>query len=187
MNTLSTRSRFWNGAVALLFVAVSFGCSGQQEAAPPASTAAEAPIPATASPYDALPPAVRDTLGKPFTGDLDEMVKRRAIRAAVTFNRTHYFIDNGQERGLAYESLKAFENDLNTGLKTGNLKVHVVLVPMTARPTVSRACQRPGRHGRGHGHGHARTGETRRLFGADPYQREPGRGHRPRSAADRLG
>ena len=69
-------------------------------------------------------------MDKPFTGDFDELVKRRSIRAGVTFNRTHYFIDKGQERGLAYESLKLFENDLNTELKTGNLKVHVVMVPM---------------------------------------------------------
>ena len=66
---------------------------------------------------------------KPFAGDLDAMVKRRAIRVAVTFNRTHYFIDKGQERGITYEALKSFENDLNTELKTGNLKVHVVIVP----------------------------------------------------------
>ena len=70
-------------------------------------------------------------MDKPFTGDFDEMVKRRAIRVAVTFNRTHYFIDKGQERGLTYESLKLFENDLNADLKTGNLKVHVVIVPMS--------------------------------------------------------
>ena len=70
-------------------------------------------------------------LDKPFTEDFDAMVKRRAIRVAVTFNRTHYFIDEGQERGLTYESLKSFENDLNTDLKTGNLKVHVVIVPMS--------------------------------------------------------
>ena len=38
-------------------------------------------------------------LDKPFTGDFDAMVKRRAIRVAVTFNRTHYFLDKGQERG----------------------------------------------------------------------------------------
>ena len=64
-------------------------------------------------------------MDKPFTGDFDAMVKRRAIRVGVTFNRTHYFIDKGQERGLTYESLKLFENDLNADLKTGNLKVHV--------------------------------------------------------------
>ena len=74
---------------------------------------------------------MRLLVDKPFTGDLDAMVKRRAIRVAVTFNRTHYFIDKGQERGITYEALKSFENDLNTDLKTGNLKVHVVIVPMS--------------------------------------------------------
>jgi membrane-bound lytic murein transglycosylase MltF len=128
------------GVFALMVVAAATACSGQQEAAPPATTkaatkttpaAADAPIPKTASPYDALPESVRLVMDKPFTGDFDAMVKRRAIRVAVTFNRTHYFIDKGQERGLTYESLKLFENDLNAELKTGNLKVHVVMVPMT--------------------------------------------------------
>ena len=94
-------------------------------------SAADTPIPATASPYDALPEALRLVMDKPFTGDLDELVKRRAIRVAVTFNRTHYFIDQGQERGITYEALKSFETDLNTDLKTGTLKVHVVIVPMS--------------------------------------------------------
>src|SRR5207344_2083890 len=62
---------------------------------------------------------------------LDEMIKRRSIRVGVTFNRTHYFIDRGQERGLTYEALKLFEKELNEDLKTGNLKVHVVIMPMS--------------------------------------------------------
>jgi membrane-bound lytic murein transglycosylase MltF len=127
------------GVFALMVAAAATACSGQQEAAPPATTkaatkttpaAADAPIPKTASPCDALPESVRLVMDKPFTGDFDAMVKRRAIRVAVTFNRTHYFIDKGQERGLTYESLKLFENDLNAELKTGNLKVHVLMVPM---------------------------------------------------------
>jgi membrane-bound lytic murein transglycosylase MltF len=69
-------------------------------------------------------------MDKPFTGDFDEMVKRRSIRVGVTFNRTHYFTDKGQERGLTYEALKLFETDLNSDLKSGSLKVHVVIVPM---------------------------------------------------------
>jgi membrane-bound lytic murein transglycosylase MltF len=73
-----------------------------------------------------------------FTGDLDEMIKRRFIRVAVTFNRTHYFVDKGQERGLTYEALKSFEEQLNTELKTGKLKVHVVIVPMS-RPQLQSA------------------------------------------------
>ena len=58
------------------------------------------------------------------------MVKRRIIRAGVTFNRTHYFIDRGQQRGIAYESLMNFEQALNDHLKTGNLRVHVAIVPL---------------------------------------------------------
>ena len=136
MKTILTRHGVCRAVVALLVVAAATACSGQKEATPvttPVATpsTAEAPIPETASPFDALPEAVRLVLDKPFMGDLDELVKRRAIRVGVTFNRTHYFIDKGQERGLAYESLKLFENDLNTDLKTGNLRVHVVMVPMS--------------------------------------------------------
>jgi membrane-bound lytic murein transglycosylase MltF len=91
----------------------------------------EEALPAASSPYDALPEPVRLSMDKPFTGDFDEMVKRRVIRVAVTFNRTHYFIDLAQERGITYDALKQFESELNTDLKTGNLKVHVVFVPMS--------------------------------------------------------
>ena len=130
----------YRGVVALLVVATATACSRQKEPPAPASTAAtpaaasaaaEAPIPDTASPYDVLPEAVRLAMGKPSTDDLDAMVKRRAIRVAVTYNRTHYFVDKGQERGITFESLKSLENDLNADLKTGNLKVHVVIVPMS--------------------------------------------------------
>ena len=127
-------------AIALLVALGAVACSGEKDAAPaPGATVAgvtvpgddDAPLPPTASPYDALPEAARLAMDKPFTGDFDEMVKRRVIRVGVTFNRTHYFIDKGQERGLTFEALKLFENDLNADLKTGNLKVHVVMVPMT--------------------------------------------------------
>jgi membrane-bound lytic murein transglycosylase MltF len=100
------------------------------DASQAAPTPAEEPLPPTTSPYDALPESVRSVIDKPATGDFDEMVKRRAIRVGVTFNRTHYFIDRGQEHGLTYEALKSFEKDLNERLGTGNLKVHVVPVPM---------------------------------------------------------
>ena len=136
MKTSFTKPSVCLGVVALMGVAVATACSGQPEAAPTtlsatAPAADERPIPPTASPSDGLPESVRLVMDKPFTGDLDAMVARRAIRAAVTFTRTHYFIDQGQERGLAFESLKQFENDLNADLKTGNLKVHVVIVPMS--------------------------------------------------------
>jgi membrane-bound lytic murein transglycosylase MltF len=121
---------------------IAVACSGQESTpsstAAPASSATpaaapaanDAPLPPAKSPYDALPDSIQQALDKPFTGDFDEMVKRRVIRVGVTYNRTHYFVDMGQERGLTYESLKLFETELNDQLKTGLLRVHVVPVVM---------------------------------------------------------
>jgi len=122
------------------------GCSSSSSETPVASTEAtasagqasslardqkdEAPLPAVPSPYDALPAESRGLLDRPFTGDLDEMVKRRLIRAGVVYNRTQYFIDHGVQRGISYEALKLFEDELNKRLKTGLLKVHVAIVPI---------------------------------------------------------
>ena len=134
------------GLFGAMMLSAAIACSGEQPAsqvdaegtaAAGATAGAGALVDDTAStyddkasPYDALPEAVRSVLDKPFTGDFKEMVERRAIRVGVTFNRTHYMIDRAQERGITYESLKLFEKDLNADLKTGNLKVNIVIVPM---------------------------------------------------------
>ena len=137
MKTGSKRSVVCLGIVALLALIATTACTARKEETPQATkaaavpSAADSPIPATASPLDVLPEGVRRVMDKPFTADLDEMVKRRVIRVAVTFNRTHYFVDQGQERGITYEALKSFETDLNTELKTGNLKVNVAMIPMS--------------------------------------------------------
>jgi membrane-bound lytic murein transglycosylase MltF len=91
---------------------------------------ADDPIPDVPSPYDALPEGTRTILDKPFTGDFDEMVERRLIRAGVVFNRTQYFIENGVQKGSVYESIKLFEDEVNKRLKTGVLKVNVAFVPL---------------------------------------------------------
>ena len=122
--------------LAVLAIAVSTGCAGPQEApertsttatSSPTSTDDELPPPA----YEqALSEDMRSLVGQEFTGDFDAMAKRRLIRAAVPFNRSFYFIDKGVQRGLSYEYLALFEGQLNKKLKTGNLKVHVVPIPM---------------------------------------------------------
>jgi membrane-bound lytic murein transglycosylase MltF len=90
------------------------------------------PTPKTTAPatQGASNPGLSTAVQK-WTGDLDGMIKRRRIRAGVVYSRTHYFIDKGQQRGIAYESLRLFEDDINTKFKTGNLKVHVVFVPLS--------------------------------------------------------
>jgi membrane-bound lytic murein transglycosylase MltF len=127
---------------AALVLLLSLGCSkggspdgSQPAAAPPATAAAPAAsadeaLPPVPSPYDALPAPTRALLDKAFTGDFDEMVARRLVRAGVVFNRTQYFVDRGVQRGMAYESLKLFEEQVNLRLKTGKLPVHVAFVPL---------------------------------------------------------
>ena len=75
-------------------------------------------------------PDLVDAALKPWTGDFDEMVKRRVIRVLVTFSKTHYFIDRGRQRGITYDFLKQFEDDLNKQLKTGTFRIHVAFVPV---------------------------------------------------------
>jgi membrane-bound lytic murein transglycosylase MltF len=111
--------------VALLLVSLALLAAPAQAAAPPPKrTPAKAAAPAAA---DALPGVVL----KSWKGDLDGMVKRRRIRVLVPYNRTHYFIEKGVQRGLAYDAFKKFEDDLNLRLKTGNLRVHVVFIPVS--------------------------------------------------------
>lgn len=72
---------------------------------------------------------------KPWTGDLPGMEKRRTIRALVTYNKTHYFLDGARERGLTYEAMRLYEKFLNQqlarqGKKKKHLAVHIILIPV---------------------------------------------------------
>lgn len=75
---------------------------------------------------------------KPWTGDLDAMIKRRMIRVLVPPSKTHYFIDKGVQRGITYDALKQFEDELNVQHRTGNLRVHVLFIP-TSRDKLQQA------------------------------------------------
>ena len=64
------------------------------------------------------------------TGDLDEMVKARAIRALVIIDPIGFFYLSGRPHGIQYESLLEFEKFANQRLNTGKLPVRVVFLPM---------------------------------------------------------
>ena len=65
-----------------------------------------------------------------WTGDLDGMAKRRVIRILTAYSKTFYFVDRGVQRGLAYDLGQLLETDLNKKLKTKNIRVHVLYVPV---------------------------------------------------------
>jgi membrane-bound lytic murein transglycosylase MltF len=78
-------------------------------------------------------PAAIDASGiyKQWTGDLDGMVNRRAIRALVPYNKMTYFIDHGTQRGIAYDSMMEFEKILNEKFKLGKLRLHIIFIPVS--------------------------------------------------------
>ena len=58
------------------------------------------------------------------------MLAKRRIRVLVVYSKTFYFVDRGRQRGATYDAVRAFEDDLNRRLKTGNLRVNVVFIPV---------------------------------------------------------
>jgi membrane-bound lytic murein transglycosylase MltF len=66
-----------------------------------------------------------------WTGDFDDMIKRRDVRILVPFSKTLFFIDRGTARGIEAEFGQAFEQWLNKRYGEKVYKIHVVFVPTT--------------------------------------------------------
>ncbi len=66
-----------------------------------------------------------------WTGDLDGMIQRRVIRFLTTYSKTHYFVEKGAQRGLVYDFVRLFEDDLNKKLKNKNIRVHAMILPVS--------------------------------------------------------
>jgi membrane-bound lytic murein transglycosylase MltF len=95
-----------------------------------ALSAAMPPVPTPARPSQSPAEAIKKNFGEAkWTGDLDAMIQRRQIRVLVPYSRTLYFVDRGQQRGLAYDVFRLFEEDFNTRHKKNKIKVHVVFKP----------------------------------------------------------
>ena len=82
---------------------------------------------------DAAPQSqtAREPILRKWTGDLDGMIQRRIIRVLTTYSKTNYFVDKGAQRGLVYDSIRMFEDDLNKKLKNRNIRVHAVILPVS--------------------------------------------------------
>jgi membrane-bound lytic murein transglycosylase MltF len=73
-------------------------------------------------------------INKPWSGDLDGMIKRRVIRVLTVYSKPSYFADKGTQYGTTYDMFRLFEKDLNEKLakekKQKHLKVQVYFVPV---------------------------------------------------------
>jgi membrane-bound lytic murein transglycosylase MltF len=73
---------------------------------------------------------------KPWTGDLDGMVKRGFVRVLTVYSKTFYTVDKGVQRGAAFDAGSLFVEDLNKKLakekklQQKHIKVRVLFIPV---------------------------------------------------------
>lgn len=135
MSCLSRSPR--NLLVLSLLVVITIGAC---KSAPQQSSQTNTPVASPAdTPNENIDPSILDRLkNEQWTGDIDGMLERRYIRALVLYNKTNFFYDGPQPRGITYEALKEFEKFLNGKLNTGNKPVHVIFIPVSPEEGIKR-------------------------------------------------
>jgi membrane-bound lytic murein transglycosylase MltF len=130
-------ARLFAALLSLALAQIVLGCAPAKEPSSgiPADTTTSAPASVADSSLlhveEPVSPELLAGAAKPWTGDFDGMVKRRVIRALVVYNQTHYFFDGLRPRGISYDALVQFEQELNKTLRSRHLKVHVIHIPVT--------------------------------------------------------
>jgi membrane-bound lytic murein transglycosylase MltF len=91
-------------------------------------------MPSVVAQSAAEPPAERvgvPRIRQAWTGDLDDMRKRRVVRVLTVYGPPRYFLDGGTERGITFELFRQFEQQLNERSETGHLNIKVVFIPVS--------------------------------------------------------
>ena len=114
--------------------ALDVGPRGEAEAAAEPSQAEAAAEIEEAS----VNPSTGELLPMPFAAiwapalvDFEAMIERRAIRVVVPYGGYQFYYDEGRPRGAVYELVQRFESFINEGLGLGNIKVYVVVIPVS--------------------------------------------------------
>lgn len=83
-------------------------------------------------------PSTGELLPMPFAAiwapalvDFETMIERRAIRVVVPYGGYQFYYDEGRPRGAIYELVQRFESSLNERLGRRNIKVYVVVIPVS--------------------------------------------------------
>ena len=76
--------------------------------------------------------------GERWSGDLDGIVKRRMLRIVVVPTALGFYFNGSQMQGAMYELGRELEKDLNTKLKTGNLAIGAVFIPVAREEMLSK-------------------------------------------------
>ncbi|HWE23519.1 MAG TPA: lytic transglycosylase F [Myxococcales bacterium] len=81
----------------------------------------------------------REHAAAPVFDDLDGLLARGKIRVAVTYSKTHFFVDKGNQRGFAYENLIEFERFLRERHRRNRrAPVSIVFMPVPRNELFNR-------------------------------------------------
>jgi membrane-bound lytic murein transglycosylase MltF len=117
----------WFALLAILLTG-AFACQKSESAGD-----ATQPVNQVASeePPEPVDPSIVERIKREkWTGDLSGMAERRYVRALVSYNRTYYFYDGAEAKGISYEGLREFEKFLNRKLNTGKHPIGIIFVPV---------------------------------------------------------
>ena len=67
---------------------------------------------------------------EPWTGDLDGMVQRRVIRVLTVYSPGHFYLEQGQPKGMNKEYARGLEKFINQRLPRKHPRVHVATIPV---------------------------------------------------------
>ena len=76
--------------------------------------------------------------GEKWTGDLDGIAKRRILRILVAPSALGFYFNGTEMQGALYEYGRELEKDLNKKLKTGDLPIYVVYIPVARQEMISK-------------------------------------------------
>jgi len=62
-------------------------------------------------------------------GDFDKMAQDKIIRILMPHNKTFFFFDGAQAKGLSYEAAMRFEKFINKKQKSKTVKIKVIVIP----------------------------------------------------------
>jgi membrane-bound lytic murein transglycosylase MltF len=104
------------------------------EPAPTPSAQTPSPAPSTLEVADADAAAPSHALSLPltthWTGDFEELIKHKVIRALVVNSKMEFFYDKGRARGTTAEALQELEAEVNKKLGNPNPRIKIAYIPM---------------------------------------------------------
>jgi membrane-bound lytic murein transglycosylase MltF len=135
------------GIFAILFLAVACSPQGSSDSRLPEDDAlpersvetddAQSESPDPTIPIDSRPsleellPEQFEVLTRPWQGDLDGMIGRRAIRVLVVSGGPQFFYDRGKPRGITVELLDKFQQSVNENVHRGLDAVEIIPMPVS--------------------------------------------------------